>query len=261
MTSAALGRSETQAGVAGARERSPSLRGPSHPASLRVTRRPRCDRLEWRGCGVDRSSALTPRSHKQCVHIYGGVRWRETLRTCVAAEHRRGSSSPRVRTGIRTGGALAKERERRACASRTSPPPRPPTEIDGYRRRWACRPIRLRIRQAAGRRSGGRGRARERRARALAIDPGDLRFAYRAPLASDGRGPVVFLVRLRPRAETPVFPSWHHSNSANENSNSTRHLKTPGVCLQNAKRSEDLQKGSLNGAQSPRGLQQYHLST
>ena len=97
-----------------------------------------------------------------------------------------------------------------------------PTEIDGYRRRWACRPIRLRIRQAAGRRSGGRGRARERRARALAIDPGDLRFAYRAPLASDGRGPVVFLVRLRPRAETPVFPSWHHSNSAKNNS-STRH--------------------------------------
>ena len=30
------------------------------------------------------------------------------------------------------------------------------------------------------------------------VDPGYLRFAYRAPLASDGRGPVVSLVRLKP---------------------------------------------------------------
>ena len=43
---------------------------------------------------------------------------------------------------------------------------------------------------------------------ALGIDPGYLRFAYRAPLASDGRGPpVVFLVRLTPRAPVWVLAS------------------------------------------------------
>ena len=41
----------------------------------------------------------------------------------------------------------------------------------------------------------------------LAIDPGYLRFAYRAPLASDGRGPVVFLVRFKPlHATRPLVP-------------------------------------------------------
>ena len=43
---------------------------------------------------------------------------------------------------------------------------------------------------------------------ALAIDPDYLRFVYRAPLASDGRGPVVFLVRLGPlHATCPLVPS------------------------------------------------------
>ena len=37
---------------------------------------------------------------------------------------------------------------------------------------------------------------------ALEIDPGHLRFAYRAPLASDGRGSVIFLVRLKPLDDT-----------------------------------------------------------
>ena len=42
---------------------------------------------------------------------------------------------------------------------------------------------------------------------ALAIDPGYLRLAYRAPLASGGRGPVVFLVRLKPlNAARPLVP-------------------------------------------------------
>ena len=38
---------------------------------------------------------------------------------------------------------------------------------------------------------------------ALDRDPGHLRFANRDPLASDGWGPVVFLVRLKPSLRPP----------------------------------------------------------
>ena len=42
---------------------------------------------------------------------------------------------------------------------------------------------------------------------ALGIDPGYLRFAYRAPLAPDARGPEIFLVRLKAlRATRPLVP-------------------------------------------------------
>ena len=40
---------------------------------------------------------------------------------------------------------------------------------------------------------------------ALGVDPGYLRFAYRVPLASDGRGPVVFLGRRNPPDATERF--------------------------------------------------------
>ena len=47
---------------------------------------------------------------------------------------------------------------------------------------------------------------------ALGMDPGHLRFAYRAPLASDGRGPLVFLVRLKPQSgNSPLPPGFAHS--------------------------------------------------